>query len=310
MSGVNDSSAIATRCAICDTLEGADVLYPARRTEHTIDATRFSARIAEEQQPHYRIVRCKRCGLIRADPITIDQNDVSSLYQLSHLTYEHEIPNARLTYGHYLGQLETVLPAKDNLLEIGCGNGFFLEEALDQGFKNAYGVEPSHEAVGKAAERVRDGIKVGMFSRDLFPEKFFDVICIFQTLDHFLDPSSILADCFTLLKPGGVVLAINHNIRWLPFRMLGESAPIICVQHPFLYDPSTMRQMFEKHSFHVRDVFNIKNKYSLGYLLSLAPIRPAWAKALLTKAFTVTKLAQVPVRFAIGNIAAVAQRPA
>jgi len=305
--GLN-SGGISTPCAICDIYGEADEMYPARLVGAPLDETTFSARRTYHERFHFRIVQCRRCGLLRSDPVTLAQEKFVAGYQMSRLTYEGEIDNLCQTYGFYISRLEQTLPGKDNILEIGCGNGFFLEEALNRGFKHAYGVEPSHDAVRKASPRVRPGIKVGMFSRDLFPANFFDLICIFQTMDHLLDPSGVLRDCLVLLKPGGLILAINHNARAVSARILGERSPIFDIQHTYLYDAATMRKLFEKSGFAVLNAFSVKNKFSMEYLLFLLPLKPQWLKEWLQKGLSVGRLSRVAVFLPIGNVGLIAQK--
>lgn len=302
------SGGIRTPCAICGIQDEADEVYAAHLAGAPLDETTFTARRAYQERYHFRIVRCRRCGLLRSDPITLEPEKFVSGYEMSCLTYEGEIDNLCQTYGHYLSQLEPILPGKDHLLEIGCGNGFFLEEALRRGFKHVHGVEPSHDAVSKASPRVRPGIKLGMFSRDLYPADFFDVICIFQTLDHLLDPAGVLRDCHLLLKPGGLILAINHNAGAVSAKVLGERSPIIDIQHTYLYDPATMTKLFEKSGFTVLKTFSVRNKFSLDYLLFLVPLRPPWLKTLFQSGLRLLGLRRLSISLPIGNVGLIGKR--
>ena len=55
----------------------------------------------------------------------------------------------RHTYGRLLGRLNRHGTAKGALLEIGCTNGFFLEEALAEGWRDVRGVEPGGETIAR-----------------------------------------------------------------------------------------------------------------------------------------------------------------
>ena len=59
-----------------------------------------------------------------------------------HVDYDDEVDNLKLTYGRiYYRALTNMAPKKNSLLEIGCGNGFFLEEALKGGYASVCGVK-------------------------------------------------------------------------------------------------------------------------------------------------------------------------
>lgn len=292
---------ISTKCAICSTLNNSTEVYPAHLSGEIIDEKAFSARRFYGEKIHFRMVKCNTCSLLRSDPI-VSPEVYSELYNRSNFTYDDHVSNLRETYGHYLKKLNPFVKEKEALLEIGCGNGFFLEEALKQGFKQVAGVEPGVEAISKASPRVKNTIKQGMFSKDMFLPNSFNVICIFQTLDHFLDPNQVLKDALVLLKKGGVVIAINHNLKSLSAKILGEKSPIIDIEHTYLYDKNTIRKLFEKNGYKVLNIFYPKSKHSLGYLFSLLPIKPVFIKSLLHSFLDWTHLSRIPLFLQIGNI--------
>src|SRR5665647_326619 len=136
----------ATPCAICGTLGAASEVYRANFDFEAFSPEVFSARRIPDGI-HYRIVRCNTCGLLRSDPVA-GADTLARLYALSTFTYDDEVAHLRTTYGRYLSEaLEHLDGPRGRLLEIGCGNGFFLEEALNMGFSEVRGVEPSTEAV-------------------------------------------------------------------------------------------------------------------------------------------------------------------
>lgn len=297
-----------TRCAICGTTEHAHELYPARLDAGDVsDGATFSARHLNNQKIHFRIVSCDACGLVRSDP-ALPPAELGRLYTESGFTYQHEVAHLRKTYGRYLARLDQFLPAKERFLEIGCGNGFLLSEARNQGFREVYGVEPSREAIAAAPPDVRPHIRVGMFSRDMFAPASLDVIGLFQTLDHMPDPVSLLQDSLFLLKPGGIFLAFNHNVKSWSARLLRGRSPIIDVGHTYLYDPVTIRQLCEQQGFVVRDVGRAWNKLTLGYLLSLLPVSVG-LKNVGMRMLRVMRAEGLPLWLPLGNLCVIAQKP-
>jgi SAM-dependent methyltransferase len=214
-----------TRCAICNTEGNVVELYPANFVMEALHPIFFSARRVPDRI-HYRIVKCSICGLVRSDPVA-DSRILGQLYAQSTFDYGDEVDNLKLTYGYYLSKLNKYDVQKRTLLEIGCGNGFFLEEGLKQGYVNVLGVEPSADAVARANSKVRSQIICDMMRPGLFGRGQFDVICMFQVLDHIADPAGLLAECYHVLKPGGLILCINHNIEAISARLLRNRSPIV-----------------------------------------------------------------------------------
>ena len=114
------------------------------------------------------MVSCGRCGLVRSDPV-LDEANLTHLYAKSTFEYEAETANLRATYGRYLARLRKIGGRQESLLEVGCGDGFFLEQALQQGYTTVRGVEPSEAAIAGASPRVRDQIVCDVMRPGLFP---------------------------------------------------------------------------------------------------------------------------------------------
>ncbi len=290
---------IDTACPICGNLEGETTLYAPNFTPSDLNPQVFSARRLPDRI-HYRLVRCTGCGLVRSDPIA-DPALLASLYRESVLTYGQEVDNLRKTYGAYLDRAGKHAAGKNSLLEIGCGNGFFLQEALKRGFSSVFGVEPSRSAVESAAPELAGRIRVDVMRPGLFPESTFDAIGMFQVLDHIPDPNSLLNECFKILVPGGAVLCFNHNVEALANRLLGEKSPIVDVEHTFLYSPATISRLFASHGFTVKECGPAVNTISLRHLLHLFPLPHSLKKQLLRLAEKLA-IANASFRLPIGNL--------
>jgi SAM-dependent methyltransferase len=268
-----------TRCAICGTEGNAQELYPANFDLQALNPAVFSARRLPDRI-HFRMVKCHTCGLVRSDPIA-DPALLAQLYHQSAFTYTDEVADLKQTYGRYLAELDKYGARKDALLEIGCGNGFFFQQALAQGYRSVRGVEPSRAAVSQAAPEVRDVIVCDLMRPGLFGPGAFDVICLFQMFDHVPDPGALLDACFTTLRPGGLVLSLNHNVAAVSARLLGERSPIVDIEHTYLYSPATMTRLFMAHGFRVLKTGSVRNRYSLRYLVRLLPLPSAPKRAAL-----------------------------
>jgi len=303
---------VPTSCAICGTSKNSTELYPANFSLQDFNPEIFSARRIPDKI-HYRIVRCQSCGLVRSDPM-IDQETLAELYTKSNQTYDDEVPNLMESYARYLDRTIRCLNGagftglrKGSLLEIGCGSGFFLEKALEYGFDQVMGIEPSQQAVEKSSLRIRHNIICDILRPGLLQPEQFDIICMFQVFDHIAAPCIFLDECRKALKQGGGILCLNHNVAALSARLLGESSPIIDIEHTFLYSKATIRRIFTDHGFKVRQVGSAVNTYSLRYLIQLLPLPKGLKESILSifrsHSFGSTKM---PVR--LGNLFLIAQK--
>ncbi|MBM3279276.1 MAG: class I SAM-dependent methyltransferase [Candidatus Handelsmanbacteria bacterium] len=292
-----------TRCPICQTEGNAAQLYPANFDPRAFNPAVFSARRLPDRL-HYRLVRCATCELVRSDPVA-EAGALARLYAQSSFDYGEEVRHIRRTYGRYLARLKGPRGA---LLEVGCGNGFLLEEALDQGWDQVWGVEPSQAAVAQAAPRVQGRIRCDVLRPGLFAPASFDAICMFQVFDHLPDPGSLLPECLGLLRPGGRLLLLNHNVAAWSARLLGERSPIVDIEHTCLYSPATLGRLVARRGFRVEGAGAVLNDYSLHYLARLLPL-PGGIKGCLLALLQGSALGRFCLRVPLGNLWLVARRP-
>ncbi len=293
---------VSTVCAICERPGNATVIYPANFDAAAFTPQVFSARRLPDLL-HYQIVCCNVCGLLRSDPVA-DSATLAQLYRESDFTYSRDTPNLAKTYRRYLQRAERYGLLKTHLLEIGCGDGFFLQAALAHGFAHVSGVEPAQAAIQKAAPHIRQHIQTGMMRPGLFAPETFSAICLFQTLDHIAAPNELLAECWRVLQPGGIILCLNHNVEAFSARMLKEKSPIIDIEHTYLYSPQTLRLLFEKHGFITREVKPAFNIIRLHSLLRLMPL-PRSIKQKLLPLFEPLNL---NLTLPLGNLYIIAQK--
>lgn len=297
---------LKTKCAICHTEGNASEIYPANFDSETFTPDVFLKRRTSETI-HYSIVKCNKCGLVRSDPV-IDAGIISKLYSERKSGYIHEIDNRRVTYRNYLLKIEKYNNKKGALLEIGCGNGFFLEEALALGYRAVKGVEPSSATVESAGPKVRSNIICDIMRPGLFSPEQFDIICMFHLFDHIPDPGILLNECFKILKPGGLIFFLNHNVEAVSAKLLKDRSPIINIEHTYLYSFKTIKLIAEKYGFKAKEVGKVFNRFKLSYLFQLAPI-PFKIQDKILSFLKKSRLGNVVFSLPIGNLYLIAQKP-
>lgn len=294
-----------TRCAICGTATESDQIYPANLDPAAFTAEVFSARRLPDRL-HYRMVRCQTCGLVRSDPV-LDAEGLAELYKHSTFDYGEELEGLRATYGAALDHVAAHLGTRAGLVDIGCGSGFVLEVAQQRGWSDIHGVEPSGDAIAKADPEIAPLIVRDMMRPGLFPDGSLSAVTLFQVLDHMPDPLGVLRDCHQILRPGGVILAFNHNVTAWSARLLGERSPIIDVEHTYLYSPDTIRRLFAQAGFDVLSVGAVRNTYSVSYLTHLLPLPRRLKQALLPR-LRATTAGRRQLTVPLGNLCLLARR--
>lgn len=267
-------------CPICSNEEYKTVYQSTSNLSKDLNVKIFSARRLPDRV-HSTIVKCRRCGLIRSLEI-ISEDQLNKLYAKSKFTYDNLTDNLENSYIDILNNATSKLNRKKiKILEIGCGNGFLLAKAKEVGYSNIVGLEPSSDAIEKAPKTIQKNIKLGMFVEDIFPTNSFDIICAFQVFDHIPNPNSFLSICYKLLRPGGKIVLMNHDVGSWSAKILGERSPIFDIEHPYLYSFSSIKKILVKNQFKIEKVYSPPAIMTLRYITRLLPI-PNWLKKIIT----------------------------
>lgn len=267
---------VPTTCAICRTQGNSEKVFEQNIDEAAFSIEVFSARRLPDRRS-YQWVRCNSCRLLRSDPVL--EVNLDELYEKSTFDYNSEVKGLKRVYSQITKRALKPNPARGSVLEVGGGNGFYLEAAKELGFERIAGVEPSKEAVAAARADIKPFIIVDMFREQTVPKNCFDLVTMFHVMDHLPDPLETISICRDALKPGGTFLVAVHDSKSWSARLLKSRSPIVDVEHTFLFDQITVCKLFEKAGYVDIRVGTYRNLYSLAYLIHLIPIsRPIKAK--------------------------------
>lgn len=119
------------------------------------------------------------------------------------------------------------------ILDVGCGGGYFLAAAMRKS-RYCYGSE--YSAARRAYVEKRTGLKIFAESIDQLPEACFNIITLFDVIEHVTEPPPLMRSIDRLLAPGGHVLIFTPNFDSLSIHVLGEHSSIIDpTEHVVLY---------------------------------------------------------------------------
>ena len=293
---------ISRACPLCGSSDTGTVFAEADFELEKLDSFAFASRKMPEYM-HFRLISCPCCDLLYANPLPREE-DLAAGYSEAAYDSGIEAHYAATTYSGILSLFVDQLPDRHGALDIGAGDGAFLESLLASGFDGVYGVEPSKAPIAAARADIRPLLTEGIFrSSDFTPDSFSLVTC-FQTLEHLHDPLAMIRGVHDLLKPGGAAFFICHNRRALSARLLGRKSPIFDIEHLQLFSPLSARYLLEQTGFtHVR-VVPVINRYPLRYWLRLLPLPRNMKRSLIA---TLDRLGAGgwPVSIPVGNIAVV-----
>jgi len=145
------------------------------------------------------------------------------------------------------------------LLDVGCGLGFFLKAMAPYANWEAYGCEISPAAVRYARETLRlPNVICGRPEDADLAQSSFDLITMWDVVEHFLRPDPLLGRCNTLLKEEGICFIRTPNIwiHLLRARLMklrrGMQPGVAYLQardHLHHYSMSSIRRLLERNGF-------------------------------------------------------------
>jgi SAM-dependent methyltransferase len=253
---------------------------------------------------HPAIWRCRDCRLLFQSPRPTEAELLAAYGAVEDPVYLAESQNRVLTFRRALRLLGE--PRGRRLLDVGAYVGLFVEVARDAGFE-AEGLELSRWA---AAEARRRGLAV---RNETVEERArsgarYDVVTLWDVLEHLADPRRDLGHARQLLRPGGRLVLSTLDAGSLVARALGSRWPWLMDMHLFYFDRRNLTRLLEGQGFRVLARRDYVHTVSAGYLLrkleaSFPAARPLsrLARALLP--------AGMPVPVSLGdNVAFVAER--
>ena len=292
-------------CPLCGG-DNAKVIAEATLDDAKLTASAFASRKLPEYM-HSRMVECTICGMLYANPV-LQPESLADAYKDASFDSGAESRLAAITYRSLLEPHLRALPSRASALDIGAGDGAFVEELLALGFTNIVGVEPSTAPITAAKPEIRGYLYHGIFAADQFAKESFDLITCFQVIEHVWDPVKIASDALALLKPGGIFFIVAHDRRALSARIMGTKSPIFDIEHLQLFDKTTGVTLLRNSGFDSISVSSVQNKYPVDYWLKLFPL-PAGVKASARSIAASVGIGQRLLSLPAGNLAAVGQKP-
>ena len=173
------------------------------------------------------VVRCQECYLELVNPLpTIEAmqenyqkemigNDADSgLHSNYILERQKRIKSFSKLYNSRLSLIESLYPGKGDLLDIGCGAGFFLNSARERGW-NCHGLEILPEYIKYAKENFAlENIRFESLDEPLtYDDNTFDVITLWDLIEHLRNPLKSLKQINRVMKPGGLLVIWTPNVK-------------------------------------------------------------------------------------------------
>jgi len=211
----------------------------------------------------FKYVQCKQCGLVYMNP-QISPDEVGKFYPSDYQPYQAgrkkqclDADTLRREYKKrpFAAFVFDRLDKSARLLDVGCGNGSFLNEIKTITGCQVYGLDFSGVAAKTAKENFGLDIFAGTILDAPFPPGYFDVITAWEYLEHVNNPSEVLLKIANLLKDEGKCIISTPNFDSFNRKLFRDKwYDLDCPRHLYIYTPKTITGLLQKSGLSVEKI--------------------------------------------------------
>ena len=171
---------------------------------------------------HHKLVKRTSCKFIFCKQIP-GLEELKAHYEL----YPRANAISEITIKRYNELLDTFEKYRktNNMIDVGCGDGYFLAEAFKRGWR-VFGTEFTDEAISvcikKNISMTKGPIKAESYSAD-----FFDVLTSFEVIEDINNPIEETLIYKTILRSGGAIYITTPNFNSISRVILGPRWNVI-----------------------------------------------------------------------------------
>jgi 2-polyprenyl-3-methyl-5-hydroxy-6-metoxy-1,4-benzoquinol methylase len=267
----------AISCPVCGSTEYEILFKPWRSVTDPVKL--FGA--ASGERGTQQIVRCQNrdCRMVYVNPRYPDEVILQGYEGADDQGHDSQYESRVLTFLRSLEKHRALLPAPGKkALDVGCAGGAFVDAARRFGYE-AKGLEPSSQLTASARTR---GLNVLQGTLESYhPSERYDLVSLWDVLEHVTDPTATLMACRELLNPGGVLLVNYPDVGTMQAKLAGRHFWWFLSVHLHYFDRHSIHKMLEKTGFQIFSVRRHFQRLELGYLFDVAriynPTLAGWA---------------------------------
>ena len=251
-------------CNLCGA-DDAEVVLPARYdAAGPADARELRASASELLVDP--LVRCRRCGLQYVSPRLAAGEVLQGYTDAIDEAFVSQAAGRELTFRRSLKAVERHAGARGRLLDVGTAGGSFLAVARERGW-DVQGCEPSEWLAAWGREHYGVPIQQGTIFDVEEPPGSFDVVTLWDVLEHTPDPRAVLERASELLRTDGLLVINYPDIGSAPARLMGRRWVFLLSAHLYYFTPETIGKLLDRTGFAVVERRRHWQTLSVGYIV-------------------------------------------
>lgn len=216
---------------------------------------------------HNTIWRCLTCGVVFMEPQLNGDALVRAYTETEDPAYLENIRARYATSRYNLNRVWKYVSPGNRLLDVGSYCGAFMKIAASRGLE-VTGVEPSQWAAAMSKQVIEAPVIQGTLENVPMEKGLFDIITLWDVLEHFEDPASELRKISNLLTPDGYFFFSTLMVdNWFP-RMTGKYWPWYMDMHLYYFTMPTISDLLDRAGFEILESMNYCHIITAEYLLT------------------------------------------
>src|SRR3990172_1374646 len=206
----------------------------------------------------YSILKCRVCGIGVTAPFPAKEDLIElnkGVYDVEQRirVYLSRQDDFKKRYEGYIRNIKK-LEGSGKLLDIGCNIGFFMKAAQQAGF-DVKGVELNEGCAAYGREKFHLDIYSKCIEDIGFSDKTFDIITLFDVLEHVPDMHGFLVEVRRILKNNGLLILQSPNFNSLMAELTKSKWHWLTpTDHLYHFTPETMIRFLLSHGFAVKEI--------------------------------------------------------
>lgn|SRR3989338_7192531 len=251
-------------CNLCKS-EDYDVVYKANYENEKDSDINQKFRASGDELLIDQVVRCKKCGLKFINPRIKSNVIVKAYSEGEDPVFVSQADARERTFAKSLKRIEKYAKNKGRILDVGTAGGSFLGAAKKMGWET-YGCEPNKWMAKWGEKRYGIKIKPGTLFDQNYKDNFFNVVTLWDVIEHTPDPLEVLKECNRILKKDGIMVVNYPDIGSWIARIMGRKWLFLTSVHLYYFTPRTIKLMLNKAGFEVLTIKPHFQNLELGYL--------------------------------------------
>lgn len=214
-----------------------------------------------------QVVRCRDCDLVYINPrppVELIHQGYAEAVDETYVSQAEGRLHAFRKIALQISQLKD--PTGGRLLDVGAAAGFFLVAARKAGWQ-VEGIELGTWLAEWARERFDLPIGTTPLQAGLFPPASFDVVTLFDVLEHVEDPKQTVRCVREILKDDGLFVLSYPDFGSIFARLLKRHWWFLLSVHLFYFTRQTIRRLLEENGFEVISMQRLYPSLQIGYLI-------------------------------------------